>query len=75
MHFGILIYDEPDSAVLPDHYRQTHLDYLQVFDAQTLLAGPFASADELVNLGSMHLIEFSDSGRDVYRSRHAGMID
>jgi uncharacterized protein YciI len=41
MHFAILIYDEPGSAALRDQYRQTHLDYLKVFDAQTLFAGPF----------------------------------
>ena len=36
MHFVILIYDEPDSAALRDQYLQAHLDYLKVFDAQTL---------------------------------------
>jgi hypothetical protein len=42
-HFAILIYDEPDSAVLRDQHRQTHLDYLKVSDAQTLFAGPFTT--------------------------------
>ncbi len=40
MHFAIMLYDEPDSAALRDQYRQTHLDYLKVFDDQTLFAGP-----------------------------------
>jgi uncharacterized protein YciI len=52
MHFAILIYDEPDSAALRDQYRQTHLDYLKVFDAQTLFAGPFTTDDESADLGS-----------------------
>jgi uncharacterized protein YciI len=43
MHFAILIYDEPDSAALRDQYRQSHLAYLKVFDAQTLFAGPFTT--------------------------------
>jgi uncharacterized protein len=60
MHFAILIDDEPDSAALRDQYRQSHLDYLQVFDAQTLFAGPFMTGDELADLGSLRLIEFPD---------------
>ena len=36
MHFAILIYDEPDSAALRDQYRQSHLDYLKVFDDQPM---------------------------------------
>jgi hypothetical protein len=58
MHFAIVIYDEPDSAALRDQYRQTHLDYLTVFDAQTLFAGPFTTDDESADLGSLRLIEF-----------------
>ena len=60
MHFAILIYDEPDSAALRDQYRQTHLDYLKVFDAQTLFAGPFTTDNESADLGSLRLIEFPD---------------
>ena len=60
MHFAILIYDELDSAALRDQYRQTHLDYLKVFDAQTLFAGPFTTDDESADLGSLRLIEFPD---------------
>jgi uncharacterized protein YciI len=60
MHFSILIYDEPDSAALRDQYRQTHLDYLKAFDAQTLFAGPFTTDDEAADLGSLRLIEFPD---------------
>ena len=60
MHFAILIYDEPDSAALRDQYRQAHLDYLKVFDAQTLFAGPFTTDDESADLGSLRLIEFPD---------------
>ena len=60
MHFAILIYDEPDSAALRDQYRQTHLDYLKAFDAQTLFAGPFTTDDESADLGSLRLIEFPD---------------
>lgn len=60
MHFAILIYDEPNAAALRDQYRQTHLDYLQVFDAQTLFAGPFTTDDESADLGSLRLIEFPD---------------
>jgi uncharacterized protein YciI len=60
MHFAILIYDEPDSAALRDQYRQIHLDYLKVFDAQTLFAGPFTTDDESADLGSLRLIEFPD---------------
>jgi uncharacterized protein YciI len=60
MHFAILIYDEPDSAALRDQYRQTHLDYLKVFGAQTLFAGPFTTDDESADLGSLRLIEFPD---------------
>jgi uncharacterized protein YciI len=60
MHFAMLIYDEPDSAALRDQYRQTHLDYLKVFDAQTLFAGPFTTDDESADLGSLRLIEFPD---------------
>jgi uncharacterized protein YciI len=60
MHFAILIYDEPDSAARRDQYRQSHLDYLQVFDAQTLFAGPFTTDDESADLGSLRLIEFPD---------------
>ena len=60
MHFSILIYDERDSAALRDQYRQSHLDYLQVFDAQTLFAGPFTTDDESSDLGSLRLIEFPD---------------
>jgi len=60
MHFAILIYDEPGSAALRDQYRQAHLDYLKVFDAQTLFAGPFTTDDESADLGSLRLIEFSD---------------
>src|SRR5215471_9636438 len=60
MHFAILIYDEPDSAALRDQYRQAHLDYLTVFDAQTLFAGPFTTDDESADLGSLRLIEFPD---------------
>jgi uncharacterized protein YciI len=60
MHFSILIYDEPDSAALRDQYRQAHLDYLTVFDAQTLFAGPFTTDDESADLGSLRLIEFPD---------------
>jgi uncharacterized protein YciI len=60
MHFAILIYDEPDSAALRDPYRQAHLDYLQVFDVQTLFAGPFTTDDESADLGSSRLIEFPD---------------
>jgi len=60
MHFAILIYDEPDSAALRDRYRQAHLDYLKVFDAQTLFAGPFTTDDESADLGSLRLIEFPD---------------
>jgi uncharacterized protein YciI len=60
MHFAILIYDEPDSAALRDKYRQIHLDYLKVFDAQTLFAGPFTTDDESADLGSLRLIEFPD---------------
>jgi len=60
MHFAILIYDEPASAVLRDQYRQTHLDYLKVFDAQTLFAGPFTTHNESADLGSLRLIEFPD---------------
>jgi uncharacterized protein YciI len=60
MHFAILIYDEPDSAALRDQYRQSHLDYLQVFDTQTLFAGPFTTDDESADLGSLRLIEFPD---------------
>jgi uncharacterized protein len=60
MHFAILIYDEPDSGALRDQYRQSHLDYLQLFDAQTLFAGPFTTDDESADLGSLRLIEFPD---------------
>jgi uncharacterized protein YciI len=60
MHFSILIYDEPDSAALRDQYRQSHLDYLKAFDAQTLFAGPFTTDDESADLGSFRLIEFPD---------------
>jgi uncharacterized protein YciI len=60
MHFAILIYDEPNVAALRDQYRQTHLDYLKVFDAQTLFAGPFTTDDESADLGSLRLIEFPD---------------
>jgi uncharacterized protein YciI len=60
MHFAILIYDEPDSTVLRDQYRQTHLDYLKAFDAQTLFAGPFTTDNESADLGSLRLIEFPD---------------
>ncbi len=60
MHFAILIYDEPDSAALRDQYRQAHLDYLKVSDAQTLFAGPFTTDDESADLGSLRLIEFPD---------------
>ena len=60
MHFAILIYDEPGSAALRDQYRQTHLDYLKAFDAQTLFAGPFTTDDESADLGSLRLIEFPD---------------
>jgi hypothetical protein len=60
MHFAILIYDESDSAALRDQARQAHLDYLQVFDAQTLFAGPFTTDDESSDLGSLRLIEFPD---------------
>jgi uncharacterized protein YciI len=59
MHFAILIHDEPNAAALRDQYRQSHLDYLQVFDAQTLFAGPFTTDDESADLGSLRLIEFS----------------
>ncbi len=59
-HFAILIYDEPDSAALRDQYRQSHLDYLKVFDDQTLFAGPFTTDDESADLGSLRLIEFPD---------------
>ncbi|HEY7492199.1 MAG TPA: YciI family protein, partial [Candidatus Tectomicrobia bacterium] len=57
---AILIYDEPDAAALRDQYRQVHLDYLTVFDAQTLFAGPFTTDDESADLGSLRLIEFPD---------------
>ena len=60
MHFAILIYDEPGSAALRDQYRQVHLDYLKVFDAQTLFAGPFTTDDESSDLGSLRLIAFPD---------------
>lgn len=60
MHFAILIYDEPNAAELRDRYRQTHLDYLKVFDAQTVFAGPFTTDDESADLGSLRLIEFPD---------------
>ncbi len=60
MHFAILIYDEPDSAALRDQYRQSHLDYLKVFDDQTLFAGPFTTDDESADLGSLRLIGFPD---------------
>jgi uncharacterized protein len=60
MHFAILIYDEADAAALRDQYRQSHLDYLKVFDAQTLFAGPFTTDDESADLGSLRLIEFPD---------------
>jgi uncharacterized protein YciI len=60
MHFAILIYDQPDSAALRDQYRQAHLDYLQVFEAQTLFAGPFTTDNESADLGSLRLIEFPD---------------
>jgi uncharacterized protein YciI len=60
MHFAILIYDEADSATLRDQYRQRHLDYLKVFDAQTLFAGPFTTDNESADLGSLRLIEFPD---------------
>jgi uncharacterized protein YciI len=60
MHFAILIHDEPNAAALRDRYRQTHLDYLKVFDAQTLFAGPFTTDDESADLGSLRLIEFPD---------------
>jgi uncharacterized protein YciI len=60
MHFAILIYDEPNAAALRDQYRQSHLDYLKVFDAQTLFAGPFTTDDESADLGSLRLIEFPD---------------
>ena len=60
MHFAILIYDEPGSAALRDQYRQAHLDYLKVFDAQTLFAGPFTTDDESADLGSLRLIAFPD---------------
>ena len=59
MHVAILIYDEPGSA-LRDQYRQAHLDYLKVFDAQTLFAGPFTTDDESADLGSLRLIESPD---------------
>jgi uncharacterized protein YciI len=60
MQFAILMYDEPDSAALRDQYRQAHLDYLTVFDAQTLFAGPFTTDDESADLGSLRLIDFPD---------------
>jgi hypothetical protein len=60
MHFAILIYDEPDATALRDQYRQSHLDYLKVFDVQTLFAGPFTTDDESADLGSLRLIEFPD---------------
>jgi uncharacterized protein len=60
MHFSILIYDEPNAAALRDQHRQRHLDYLKVFDAQTLFAGPFTTDDESADLGSLRLIEFPD---------------
>ena len=60
MHFAILIYDEPDSAALRDQYRQTHLDYLKVFDAQALFASPFTPDNESADLGSLRLIAFPD---------------
>jgi uncharacterized protein len=60
MHFAILIHDEPNAAALRDQYRQTHLDYLKVFDSQTLFAGPFTTDDESADLGSLRLIEFPD---------------
>ena len=60
MHFSILMFDEPNTAALRDQYRQAHLDYLQVFDAQTWFAGPFTTDDESADLGSLRLIEFPD---------------
>src|SRR5689334_18395012 len=47
-------------AALRDQYRQSHLDYLKVFDMQTLFAGPFTTDDESADLGSLRLIEFPD---------------
>jgi uncharacterized protein YciI len=62
MHFAIIIYDEPEVAALRDKYRQSHLDYLKGFDAQTRFAGPFTTDDESADLGSLRLIEFPDRG-------------
>jgi uncharacterized protein YciI len=60
MLFSILIFDEPDTAALRDEYRASHLDYLKVFDDQTIFAGPFTTDDESADLGSLRLIEFPD---------------
>lgn len=58
MYFAIKIYDKPDVAALRDKIRQSHLDYLKEFDAQTLFAGPMITDDGERELGSHRLVDF-----------------
>ena len=45
MYFAIKICDKPDVSTLRDQIRQTHLDYLKEFEAQTLFADPMITDD------------------------------
>ena len=60
MYFAIKIYDKPDVSALRDQIRQTHLDYLKEFEAQTLFAGPMITDDGALELGSHRLLDFAD---------------
>ena len=60
MYYSIVIFDEPDTGELRDIHRTAHLDYLKIFDDQTLFAGPFTTDDESADLGSLRLIDFPD---------------
>ena len=60
MLFAIKIFDVPDSGALRDIHRQSHLDYLAQFDAQTTFAGPFLDVESGHELGSYRILEFPD---------------
>ncbi len=61
MRYSLLFHDEPDTADLRDRLRQAHRDYLTTFATQIVFAGPFATDDASINLGSLRAIDLPDA--------------
>jgi uncharacterized protein YciI len=58
--FTVKIFDIENSGPLRDQYRESHLDYLEKFDQQTIFAGPILTEDLNTELGSYRILDLPD---------------